>query len=76
MMLEVYDGYLTLTKSRLPMITQHSWPKDVGTLVTFGQKVNNLLHMLPSSFQQRRFFLCCPFSRPLPPKAMLKHWTD
>ena len=38
-----------------------------GHLSNFGRKVENLLYMLPSLYEQRLFFFRCFFCAPLPP---------
>ena len=54
--------------------------KTLGHLSNFGRKVENLLYMLPSLYEQRVFFFRCLFRGPPCPQTMLKHasdrWTD
>ena len=53
-----------------------SWSKDFGTPVKFNRKVENLLYLLPSLYEQHVFFFRCRFRFPPFPQTILKHSCD
>ena len=48
--------------------TYNPGQKNSGHLPNFGRKVENLLYMTPSLYEQRVFFFRCLFRVPLPPR--------
>ena len=62
---------VTLSLESYPFfITYNLGQKTSGHLSNFGQKVENLLHMLPSLYEQLVFFFRCLFFAPPFPQTI------
>ena len=63
---DIYDTVSSFV--RWNSISDNPGQNTSGYLSNFGRKVENLLYMLPSLYEQRVFLFRCLFRAPLPPR--------